>query len=93
MTSYSTDAGKLSLIRNPAALITNHTMELIGDLKELAQPLLMLWGAKDQFQPLSSAERFVERFPETQLRVIPDSDHFLPLEKGEEMAQILIEFF
>jgi pimeloyl-ACP methyl ester carboxylesterase len=62
-------------------------------LQKLALPLLLLWGAKDQFQPLSSAERFKEQFPDTQLRVIPDSDHFLPLEKGEELARILTEFF
>ena len=93
MAPYATEAGKLSLIRNAAALNTNHTMELIDDLKKLTLPLLLLWGAKDQFQPLSSAERFKKEFPETQLRVISDSDHFLPLEKGEEVAQILIEFF
>jgi pimeloyl-ACP methyl ester carboxylesterase len=58
-----------------------------------ALPLLYLWGAKDQYQPLSSAERFIADFPEAQLRVISDSDHFLPLENGEEMAQIIIEFF
>ncbi len=90
---YATEVGKLSLIRNAAALNTNHTMELIEDLHKLDLPLLMLWGAKDQFQPLASAERFKEEFPDTQLRVIPDSDHFLPLEKGDEVAQILIDFF
>jgi pimeloyl-ACP methyl ester carboxylesterase len=92
MAPYATDEGKLSLIRNAAALNTNHTMELIDDLKRLAIPLLLLWGAKDQYQPLSSAERFIKEFPDTQFRVIPDSDHFLPLEKGEEVAQILVEF-
>jgi pimeloyl-ACP methyl ester carboxylesterase len=93
MAPYATEVGKLSLIRNAAALNTNHTMELLDDLKTLTLPLLLLWGAKDQFQPLSSAERFKKEFPETQLRVISDSDHFLPFEKGEEVAQILIEFF
>ena len=93
MAPYATDEGKLSLIRNAAALNTNHTMELIADLKRLSLPLLLLWGARDQYQPLSSAERFVADFPGTEFRVIPDSDHFLPLEKGEEVAQILIEFF
>jgi len=92
MAPYATDAGKLSLIRNAAALNTNHTMELIADLKRLTLPLLLLWGAKDQYQPLSSAERFKKEFPETKLLVIPDSDHFLPLEKGEEVSQILVEF-
>jgi pimeloyl-ACP methyl ester carboxylesterase len=93
MAPYSTEVGKLSLIRNAAALNTNHTMELIDDLKKLTLPLLLLWGEKDQFQPLSSAERFKKEFPETQLRVIPDSDHFLPFEKGEEVSRILVEFF
>lgn len=93
MAPYATEEGKLSLIRNAAALNTNHTMELLDDLQKLTLPLLLLWGAKDQFQPLSSAERFKEQFPDTQLRVVPDSDHFLPLEKGEELARILTEFF
>ena len=93
MAPYATEAGKLSLIRNAAALNTNHTMELLDDLRKLTIPLLLLWGAEDQYQPLSSAERFKGEFPETELRVIADSDHFLPLEKGEEVAQILIEFF
>ena len=93
MAPYTTEEGKLSLIRNAAALNTNHTMELLDDLRRLTLPLLLLWGEKDQFQPLASAERFIEEFPETQLRVIPDSDHFLPLEQGEEVAQILVEFF
>ena len=93
MAPYATEAGKLSLIRNAAALNTNHTMELIDDLKKLTLPLLLLWGAEDQYQPLASAERFKQEFPETRLRVIPDSNHFLPLEKGEDVSQILVEFF
>lgn len=92
MAPYMTDEGKLSLIRNAAALNTNHTMELLGDLHQLTQPLLLLWGAKDQFQPLTSAERFKAEFPATELRVIPDSDHFLPFEKPDEVARHLIEF-
>lgn len=93
MAPYATEVGKLSLIRNAAALNTNHTMELLDDLEKLTLPLLLLWGAKDQYQPLSSAQRFKKEFPETQLRVISDSNHFLPLEKGEEVARILLEFF
>lgn len=92
MAPYMTDEGKLSLIRNAAALNTNHTMELLEDLQNLTQPLLLLWGAKDQFQPLSSAERFEAEFPASQLHVVPDSDHFLPFEKPEEVARILIDF-
>jgi pimeloyl-ACP methyl ester carboxylesterase len=92
MAPYATEAGKLSLIRNAAALNINRTIELIEDLKKLTITLLLLWRARDQFQPLSSAERFKEESQDTQLRVIPDSDHFLPFEKGEQVARILVEF-
>lgn len=92
MAPYMSDTGKLSLIRNAAALNTNHTMELIDDLKRLTQPLMLLWGGMDQFQPLASAERFKAEFPAADLRVIADSDHFLPLEKPEAVTQTLIDF-
>jgi pimeloyl-ACP methyl ester carboxylesterase len=61
---------------------TNHTLELIDDLRKLTLPLLLLWGEEDQFQPLSSAERFKKELPEAELRVISDSDHFFTLGKG-----------
>lgn len=93
MAPYMTEAGKLSLIRNAAALNTNHTMEMLADLHQLSIPLLLLWGEKDQFQPLATAERFHQEFSNTELHVIPDSDHFLPLEKGLEVAQKLLEYF
>ena len=92
MKPYMTDEGKLSLIRNASALNTNHTMELIDDLKRLTQPVMLLWGAKDQFQPLASAERFKAEFPAADLRVVPDSDHFMPFEKPDDVARNLIEF-
>lgn len=92
MAPYMTETGKLSLIRNATALNTNHTMEILPDLHQLTIPLLLLWGEKDQFQPLTTAERFHQEFPQTKLKVIPDSDHFLPLEKGLEVAQILLNY-
>lgn len=92
MAPYMTESGKLSLIRNVAALNTNHTMELLTDLQKLTIPLFLLWGEKDQFQPLATAERFHQEFPHTELQVVPDSDHFLPLEKGPEVAQLLFNY-
>lgn len=93
MAPYISETGKLSLIRNAAALNTNHTMELLADLRQLTIPLLLLWGQKDQFQPLATAERFHQEFPQSELQVIPDSDHFLPFEKGPEVARILQRFW
>ena len=93
MKPYSTEEGKLSLIRNASALNTNHTMELMEELKQLKKPKLLIWGEKDQFQPISTAEKFHQEVVNTELIKIPDSDHFLPLEKPKETAELLIQFF
>lgn len=93
MKPYMTEEGKLSLIRNAAALNTNHTMELLDDLKALTQPMMLVWAAKDQFQPLATAERFKAEYPASQLHIVEDSDHFLPLEKPDDVARILTDFF
>lgn len=92
MKPYMSEEGKLSLIRNAAALNTNHTMELLDDLRTVSGRLLLLWAEKDQFQPLATAERFKSEYPDCQMIVIEDSDHFMPLEKPREVAQHLIDF-
>ncbi len=86
MKPYTTEAGKLSLIRNAAALNTNHTMEIMEELKALPVPQHLIWAALDQFQPLESAQRFVEAVPGTELHIIEASDHFLPLEQPQQLA-------
>lgn len=93
MAPYMSDAGKLSLIRNAAALNTNHTMELLDDLHAVAGRLLLLWAALDQFQPLATAERFKADYPAAEMRVVDDADHFLPLEKPETVVAHLKDFF
>ena len=87
MAPYSTDEGKLSLIRNAAALNTNHTMEILSDLKQLSMPKRLLWGEKDPFQPIAEAEKFAREMPACDLVRVPDSDHFLPFEKPDEVAR------
>jgi pimeloyl-ACP methyl ester carboxylesterase len=59
----------------------------------ICRHLALVEQLSEQKCQVSSAERFKQEFPETRLRVIADSDHFLPLEKGEEVSHILVEFF
>jgi pimeloyl-ACP methyl ester carboxylesterase len=47
---YSTEVGKLSLIRNAAALNTNLTTEITPLLPRISVPVLILWGGEDAFQ-------------------------------------------
>ena len=59
----------------------------------LTQPLLLVWAEHDQFQPLATARRFAEEYPQAELKIIPGSDHFLPLERPDEVSNTLLEFF
>ncbi|MFN7140657.1 MAG: alpha/beta fold hydrolase, partial [Limisphaerales bacterium] len=47
---YSTETGKLSLIRNASALNTNLTTEITHLLPKIDVPVRILWGENDKFQ-------------------------------------------
>jgi pimeloyl-ACP methyl ester carboxylesterase len=59
---YRTEVGKLSLIRNAAALNTNLTTELTNRLPRLTIQTLVLWGEDDRFQPVRYGERLARVF-------------------------------
>ena len=54
---YSTEVGKLSLIRNASALNTNLTTEIAPLLPSINVPTMILWGEDDVFQPIAYGER------------------------------------
>lgn len=60
---YSTEVGKLSLIRNAAALNTNLTTEIAPLLPSIRVPTLILWGEDDVFQPVAYGERLAWDIP------------------------------
>lgn len=89
MTPYMSEAGKLSLIRCAAALNTNHTMMLTRALQSLGMPIHLVWARQDQFQPLTSAQRFQELVPNSTLTIVEACDHFMPLEKPAALVEVL----
>lgn len=89
MKPYSDEEGKLSLIRNASALNTNHTMEILQYLKKLKVPISLVWGEKDEFQPISTAERFNKEFNVENFIVVPEANHFLPLEQPDRVVEII----
>lgn len=88
----STEAGKLSLIRNAAALNTNLTMEIVPLLPKIAVPTLIMWGIDDGFQPLGYGERLAWDIPDAELERIPDARHFAMVDRPRLVAKRLTEF-
>lgn len=83
---YITETGKLSLIRNAAALNTNLTTEITHLLSGIRIPTLVLWGVKDRFQPIHYGERLVKDIHESRLIRVKDARHFLMWEQPDKAS-------
>ncbi|GJL70045.1 MAG: oxidoreductase [Nitrospirales bacterium] len=90
---YTTETGKLSLIRNAAALNTNHTTEITHLLSGIKVPSLVLWGEEDRFQPIHYGERLVNDIHDSRLIRVKDARHFLMCDQPEIVTKHLLDFF
>ena len=63
-----------------------------GKLGELGVPTLLLWGADDQFAPLSGAKRFEREIPGTRLAAFEGVGHFVFDQEPERAAREVADF-
>ena len=89
---YSTEVGKLSLIRNATALNTNLTTEITHLLHKIEAKTLILWGVEDKFQLLKFGKRLSDDIPNAKLIQIKDAGHFVMLDQPEEVADHVFSF-
>lgn len=89
---YATETGKLSLIRDAAALDTNQTMEIIPLLQRITAPTLILWGEDDRFQPVEYGERLAWDIPGARLIRIKQARHFVMIDKPNQVCEPLLAF-
>jgi abhydrolase domain-containing protein 6 len=78
--------------------ISRITRNVIGhDIVEailpgIAQPVLLIWGNKDEVLPPRWAQGFLSLLPDATLVMIPDSGHMPMLEKPAEVAGLFDRF-
>lgn len=89
---YTTDAGKLSLIRNASALNTNLTTEITRHLTALRIPTMILWGAEDRFQPIEYGRRLADDIPGSRFEAIPKASHFVMVDRPQAVLDRLQDF-
>lgn len=87
-----TEVGKLSMIRNAAALNTNLTTEITHLLPRIESPTLILWGEDDSFQLVKYGQRLAEDIPGARLIRIAKASHFVMLDQPDEVATQIQSF-
>jgi len=63
-----------------------------GQLARLGVPTLLLWGAEDEFAPLSAARRFEREIPGARLVAIDGAGHFVFDQERERCVGELVGF-
>ncbi len=61
-------------------------------LSELRQETLLLVGREDRWSPVTQHTYMANKLPHSQLRIIEEAGHFLPLEQGQKTAEALRQF-
>lgn len=89
---YSDATGALSLIRNAAALNTNHTSALTPLLQTITTPTLLLWGQDDPWQTISDARRLNADIPTSTLVAVEGASHWIPRDAPKEFVDALLAF-
>ena len=89
---YSTEEGKLSLIRDASALNTNLTMEIVPRLSSIRVPALILWGEDDIFQPITYGERLADDLPHASFVRLGGARHFAMIDRPRAVASRIAAF-
>ena len=63
-----------------------------GKLAALGVPTHLVWGAKDEFAPVSGGQRFQKEIPGAELVVLDHAGHFLQEDEPERVAQEIAGF-
>ena len=72
---------------------TTMSLDIFSQLDKIACPVLVLRGEHTD-APLSVvAERVAQRIPQGSLVTVPDTSHFLAMEKPAEVAKLIAEYF
>jgi pimeloyl-ACP methyl ester carboxylesterase len=91
MDAMADETGTEAFIRQERAIIGRaDSRPLLGEIK---CPLLMICGETDRITPPSHAAEIASGVSGARLAMVAGSGHMSPMEKPEEIARLLVEFF
>jgi pimeloyl-ACP methyl ester carboxylesterase len=87
---WDSEEAVVSVSRNAIGTNTSHTTEI--DPSDITARTLLLWGADDEFQPISYAERLDEDIDDTELVGLDDANHWVMADRPDAYGDHLREF-
>lgn len=69
-----------------------HTLAAATRLHHFTGPVLLAWANEDRLFPTSLASRIAERLPRATVVGIDDSYTFVPLDRPDRLAELVVEF-
>jgi pimeloyl-ACP methyl ester carboxylesterase len=90
---WSSEEGKLSLLRNASALNTNQTMALVDRHGTISAPTLILWGMNDPWQKPEDGMQLAREIPGAIFQAIENASHWIQQDAPEQFATALLKFF
>lgn len=90
---WASEEGKLSLIRNAAALNANQTMALVDRHGTISAPTLILWGMDDPWQDANDGKQLASEIPNARFYPLEGASHWVPQDAPTLFAKAILEFF
>ena len=87
---FAGPGGGAAYLRCARALRTPELLDVADAVEHLTLPTHIVWGTQDVFQPLSYGERLSAAIQGARLTTL-EAGHFLPLERGPELAALIAE--
>jgi pimeloyl-ACP methyl ester carboxylesterase len=87
------EEGQVRYLDNLAQFDEGYTAEFEPRLGSMQTPVRIVWGAEDAWLDFAFASRLHEMIPGSELRLIPEAGHFSMLDRPDEVARELADFF
>ncbi|MEB3981460.1 alpha/beta hydrolase [Mycobacterium sp. 663a-19] len=66
-----------------------HTLSAAERLKTFDRPVLIVWGTRDRFFPVSDARRLVGTLPHARLETVDDARTYVQIDQPERLAELI----
>jgi pimeloyl-ACP methyl ester carboxylesterase len=89
---WNSQLGKQLLYQHVRLLVPYYSNAVSSDLRSLGKPVLIIWGEKDQQNPLKYAQRLHREISDARLVIIPNAGHFVLFDAPDKVASALNDF-